>query len=358
MGSTIARRVLYFDILSILACLAVIFMHCNGVVHSFSPSSAWYEALLVEVLAYWAVPVFFMLTGAKTLGYEDRYSTGTFFKKRFFGVFLPFIIWSVILYVIRFSGSFGIARPEGWNFSIGSFYRAFMECKIEPTYWFFYAMLSITLAVPIISKLRNNTKVLVYLCTSSFIATGVFPVFAELFGLPWNADLTMPAAGGYVPYVVLGYLLHNTDYFRIRSRRIVLYSLALICLVFRYVYTLLSSEALGELDRTLFSYQSFVATLPSMAIFVMFKQIFLNNHLLSRKEFTNSFISVLSVLSNSCFGIYLIHKLILDNIICGIFGIEMNSLFMRWCCPWIVYSASLMFVLIIKRMPLLRRIMP
>ena len=56
------KYVLYYDLLNICACLCVIFMHCNGIVHGFSDSRAWKEALIVEVLAYWAVPVFFMIS--------------------------------------------------------------------------------------------------------------------------------------------------------------------------------------------------------------------------------------------------------------------------------------------------------
>ena len=52
------KRVLYFDVLNILACIAVISLHHNGVVHTYSNSWTWKTALIVETGAYWAVPVF------------------------------------------------------------------------------------------------------------------------------------------------------------------------------------------------------------------------------------------------------------------------------------------------------------
>ena len=58
------KRVLYFDVLNILACIAVISLHHNGVVHTYSNSWTWKTALIVETGAYWAVPVFLMLSGA------------------------------------------------------------------------------------------------------------------------------------------------------------------------------------------------------------------------------------------------------------------------------------------------------
>ena len=55
------KRVIYFDLLNITASFAVVAMHCNGIVHSFSNTLSWKQSLIVEVAAYWAVPVFFML---------------------------------------------------------------------------------------------------------------------------------------------------------------------------------------------------------------------------------------------------------------------------------------------------------
>lgn len=33
------KRIVYFDVLNVLACLCVVGMHCNGAVHAFSDSS-------------------------------------------------------------------------------------------------------------------------------------------------------------------------------------------------------------------------------------------------------------------------------------------------------------------------------
>ena len=34
-------RVIFFDVLNILAALGVVFLHCNGIVHNFRPVAAW-----------------------------------------------------------------------------------------------------------------------------------------------------------------------------------------------------------------------------------------------------------------------------------------------------------------------------
>ena len=58
------ERVIYYDFLNIGACFCVVAMHCNWIVHRFENTIAWKQSLLVDVIAYWAVPVFFMLSGA------------------------------------------------------------------------------------------------------------------------------------------------------------------------------------------------------------------------------------------------------------------------------------------------------
>ena len=79
------QRILYLDVLNIFACFAVLMLHHNGIVHNYNVNSlAWKQALIFEVLFYWAVPIFFMLTGATLVSYREQYSTKVFFTKRFF----------------------------------------------------------------------------------------------------------------------------------------------------------------------------------------------------------------------------------------------------------------------------------
>lgn len=56
--------------------------------------------LAIEVLFYWAVPIFFMLTGATLMRYRERYDTKTFLLKRFQRTVIPFLAWSTILYFV------------------------------------------------------------------------------------------------------------------------------------------------------------------------------------------------------------------------------------------------------------------
>lgn len=78
-------RIVYFDILNILSIIAVIALHCNGIVHNFSTkySTAWATSLIVECVCYWAVPIFLMLSGANLIKYRKNMIQRHFLKKDF-----------------------------------------------------------------------------------------------------------------------------------------------------------------------------------------------------------------------------------------------------------------------------------
>lgn len=66
------KRILYYDLLNIAACMAVIALHHNGLVHNFTGDSLWKQCLFAEVAFYWAVPVFLMLSRSHTDGITEE----------------------------------------------------------------------------------------------------------------------------------------------------------------------------------------------------------------------------------------------------------------------------------------------
>lgn len=64
VAARMPRRVAYFDVLNILATISVVWIHFGNEVHWYDGSKVWYWCLFIQVVCYWAVPVFFMLTGA------------------------------------------------------------------------------------------------------------------------------------------------------------------------------------------------------------------------------------------------------------------------------------------------------
>ena len=98
------ERIHYLDILNVISALAVGFLHTNGCFWKYSGKDSlvwWKSSNVIESFFYFAVPVFFMISGATLLDYNKKYSTKIFFKKRIFKTVIPYIIWSVIGLVIN-----------------------------------------------------------------------------------------------------------------------------------------------------------------------------------------------------------------------------------------------------------------
>lgn len=73
-------KVPYLSALNALSCIAVVMLHTNSCFWEFSKARYWVTANVIECVMYFAVPVFFMISGATLLDYRERYSTKTFFK--------------------------------------------------------------------------------------------------------------------------------------------------------------------------------------------------------------------------------------------------------------------------------------
>lgn len=215
MEKTVERkRIVYFDVLNVLACLCVVGMHCNGAVHAFSDSSVWRQSLLVDVLAYWAVPVFVMLSGATLMNYRRRYSTKVFLKRRFLKTGVPLVIWTVFFYV--FYRTRGTIAWTGWR----AFLNSVINFSIVPVYWFFPPLFMVYLSLPVLSLLVQNRKTLWYMTVLAFASCSVVPFVCTALGLTYWGSFAFPMMGGYLLFAVLGDLLHTTELSRLQRSAI------------------------------------------------------------------------------------------------------------------------------------------
>lgn len=72
--------------LSFIQCvsaIAVVILHTNGGFWSFENTVYWKVSNLIESIFYFAVPVFFMISGATLFDFRERYGIGTFFRNAF-----------------------------------------------------------------------------------------------------------------------------------------------------------------------------------------------------------------------------------------------------------------------------------
>lgn len=88
------RKENYISILNVFATVSVVFLHTNGVFWIFSKERYWITANVIESIFYFAVPIFFMISGTTLIDYRERYNTKEFFLRRIKKTLIPYIGWS------------------------------------------------------------------------------------------------------------------------------------------------------------------------------------------------------------------------------------------------------------------------
>lgn len=347
------KYILYFDLLNIFACFAVVALHVNGAVHTFAKTRNWVSCMFIEALFYFAVPVFFMLTGATLMNYRKRYDTGAFFKKRIFKTFVPFMIWSII------GICWSIFYTKGMKISDintpAKFISAVINCKGMGIYWFFPALFSVYLTIPLFSLVDEDKRIgkkgiFTYLILVYIVLNVLLPFVCRLTGIQWNSALNAVSCGGYVVWFLIGYLLANTDINK--KFRILIYILGLIGFFMYFYLTVQNSFKTGKFDKTYAGYMNIPAMLMGTAVFVFFKYgkwNFIDKHEKAVRFVRN--------LSSASFGVYLIHYYLKDFSIRH-FGIDPRSTLYRIVGTFIIYGLSVIIVRVIQKIPVIRKMVP
>ena len=91
---------------SVVSAIAVVFLHVNNCFWQFSTGRYWFTANIIESVFYFAVPIFFMISGAMLIDFNKRYGLKKYFNKRITKTVIPYIVWSFIglafqIYVIQ-----------------------------------------------------------------------------------------------------------------------------------------------------------------------------------------------------------------------------------------------------------------
>lgn len=330
------NRVLYFDVLNILACISVVFLHHNSLVHSFEDSLAWRESLVVECAFYWAVPVFLMISGANLLNYREKYSTVVFLKKRVLRTVIPWIIWSVVFLIWKTQ----TGQMELKTKTVRHILGLILNYKIESVYWFFGALFACYLAIPVFSVIVKERKVLWYVVGLNFGLLSVLPVLKTWFGFSWGLDV--PVVGSLFIYILLGYLLATEQVDK--SKRIFLYILGFAGFAFRLIYTYIFSMQNQKTDTSIKGYVIFHSVFLAIAVFEWGKNV------RWEKWIPRKVIKWIPTISSCSFGIYLLHKMVMYYERTAL-GLSLQSHIWRFAMVPVTYLISLGIIFLLKKIP-------
>ncbi|MBR5247879.1 MAG: acyltransferase family protein [Lachnospiraceae bacterium] len=338
----------YITLLNVLSAFAVVFLHTNNCFWTFSTERYWITANIIESVMYFAVPVFFMITGATLIDYRERYSTKEYFKKRFWKTVFPFLVWSIlspILSTLRLGGSLSDLTLIG--FINGTLNTTFS------VYWFFVPLFCIYAAIPLFAAVPKERRkaIFSYLAIICFLVNSLIPFIFQL--LPWGITLSnswdISVGREYLLYVLAGYLLHNYEIKK--PARYAIYALALAGLMLHMCGTYFASMEAGYIDQRYKGYCNVPATLYSVGIFLLVQQI--SPWLMKCKPLKR----VVSFLHSYTFGIYLLHWHLVLFIANGL-NLNVYSIIYRLGFPFVLIGLCVGIVYLLRKIPVIRRIVP
>lgn len=342
-------RIKYISVLNALACFAVVMLHSNGAFWTYSTDSYWISADFIESFMYFAVPVFFMISGTTLIDYRDKYSTREYFKKRIEKTLIPFIAWSVIgAFYQYYAGRLHIDwTVEG----VKTLIAGMMNTHVITVYWFFIYLFSIYLCIPPLAAIPKTIRkeVFKYCAAVSFLLQILVPFICNITKFNYGNGVTFFIGEGYMFYIFAGWLIKEHEF--TKKEYAVTYVLGIIGFLLHFLGTYLESAKAGCIVQTYKGYTNLPAVLYSIAVFVLVKQ-------LSEKINENGrAYKLICRFARYTFAIYLIHWFILD-LMTKVLNLDKFLLCYRIGMPFIVIPLCIILAFLLRKVPIIKRIVP
>lgn len=315
-------RILWMDTMRTLACFLVIMAHVIvpyfmlPPLDSASPSFQWssFYATLVRI----AVPLFFMISGALILPVSQ--STGTFLKKRFSRVVIPFLLWSLLYTIFPWSyetltgNSFKTLYP--YSRIVPDLETAIRNVLLIPVnfnlgihLWFIYVLLGLYLFAPIISPwvAKAGKRQFHY-----FLGLWSFTLFLPYLKLcwpdmmgkcSWNDYPAFHYFSGYLGYMLLG--VYFRKFYTASFTRTLAW--AIPCFIAGFYFTLyyyrISTIETQAPNGTFINFCSINVAVMTASFFAIIQT-------LPQRNFPSIFKRSITEFSKTSFGVFLFHYLL------------------------------------------------
>lgn len=298
------------DVMRIISTLGVIGIHVSSGV--------------LEQLCTFAVPLFVMISGVLWLDEQVTVSVEKIWKKNIFRIVTAFLFWSLVYILYEAADEMNV-RTFVYQWLTGYYHM-----------WFCYMIVGVYMFIPVIRKLKEDRKLYVYLLLLSGVIAVIIPSalkIPSIAAFEYNADLLFYKMGvGFVFYFMLGDFLHRLKLKSIYRKLL-------------YIGGILSFAVMCTGMWKVDDFDIFKVIYVS-SIFVAVRE------LMSRIKIKSKICYFLQQVSGLCFGIYMIHVLIL-KLVNRFFSL--NTILPDILIIGIVFMISLGIAYIINKLPCIRK---
>ncbi len=204
-----------YDLLRIICAISVIVIHVsNKYLKAYTNSNIFGEvynrgiivSCMYNVLTRFAVPCFFMLSGAFLLSNNKNKNYKAFYKKSFNNIGIHGIIFSVIYFIYCFIKAILLVIIK--NKSIDTIYTIGISGLIKgaPIYhmWYLYSLIGIYLLVPVVIRLKDDIGEKNFFRLSIiFLILSCISFNTSSHFLYWDIGLSFE----YLAYFMIGYII-------------------------------------------------------------------------------------------------------------------------------------------------------
>jgi surface polysaccharide O-acyltransferase-like enzyme len=317
-------RLLWIDILKLLAIFGVILLHVSApFLVPFEISLEWWIGNIYDSLSRWCVPLFVMVSGALVVPGAEKLPLRQFLFIRMSKILIPFLVWSAIYFFCRI-------HFKGDDITFSGFFPMLL---IEPIYyhlWFIYMLIVLYLFAPVVSAFLNEApeKHAWYLIALWFFWASLLPILHKPMDIEtyFNPGMDDYSALRFSGYFILGYMLKDRW---VRSKG----QLSIVLLVFviagavTIIGTYVMSQNRGEFHPFFYKYSSVNVVAMSLSLFLLVKSIFHTRMEITeqgKERIRMNSPKLLQKIGVSVFGVYLIHALVLELLRDGHLGFTID----------------------------------
>lgn len=324
------QRPIWPDIIRIIAIYLVVVLHTSFFKLQQNPTHIPNQ--ISFALSKTCIPLFVMLSGALLLGKKETYTT--FFSKRLKKLIIPWITWTIIYILLSINPHKLTNIPK----TIKVFTTTFQS------FWFLSMIASLYILTPAIRIFVQSakTKDLLYIIILWFLTVSLLPYQHNTLAFPLHVD------DGILRQVInySGYFLLGFTITKIKLPKYTL-PLSLSFLIFGQTWIIFNTS----LSNNAFDYISPGITISSIAIFTLLYHLGNNR----QNKTSPRFKTTLATISSATLGIYFVHSL-LQPIIKKIFYLSIYPAVDNFLNGLIIYTASLIIILTLKKIPPLKHL--
>ncbi|MBR4995023.1 MAG: acyltransferase [Alistipes sp.] len=356
MNTQNSNRIVWVDLLRLIAMLMVITAHCADMYNAApqdDPMGGFWGAFIGSFMRP-SVPLFAMMTGLLLLPLKG--SATDFYRKRIPRVVIPMVVWSVINYMIPWlTGVIGMDKSvisvmfpyvyepsQELSEAISNISMIPFTFNFYTTHmWYLYMLIGLYFFIPFFSAWvekgdqKLNKTYLILWGASLMLPYLRILIDALIFGeCHWNAYGTLHYFAGFTGYLLLGYLLAKGN--PMTTRKIVALGILLYFAGYIITYTGFSTVAeqytyaeAPELSQLFWQFCSPNVALMAIGVFLIVQRIKINSPKVQ---------AVLASTTKCSFGAYLMHYAIIGPVILVILPLHLPTPLSVLCSAALVFA--------------------